>query len=251
MQITIFLAVLIFASTLCAQPSSNLFVPPSRAVARLAIPIDIQVEGAIGLERTSLVCNHSFSNPFTKSFKVIMRYQLPGEPKLAIYINGNKVEPKITFVSTETVISLAEYREHWIEFFIEKNTTKKVTSKMSYATVMKWAHRLWGGYNYHFDLPIHVGVMTVEEPITSSPPILVKSIKGKIKIPSNIRKVRCFKCKYDWTVNTILIERGSDFSFHFETKRVPLKAAIFYILMLSIIFSFVIVKRIAYRDYSC
>jgi len=240
-QIAIFLAGLIFAPTLCAQLSSTPFVHPSGIMARPTIPVDIQVEGAMGLERTSLVCNHSFSNPFTKTIQVTMRYQLPGEPKLAIYINGNKVEPQIS--------SLGEYRsEHWIEFFIEKNATKKVISKMSYATMREWRHRLWGDY-YHFDLPIHVDVMTVEEPIKSFLIIPAESIKGEVKIPSNIKKVRCFNCKYDRTVNAILIDikKGSGFSFHFQTKRIPVKAAIFYILMLSIIFSFIIVKRITLK----
>lgn len=201
-----------------------------------AIPVDIKVNGVMDIKNTTLTYEHYLSNPYNETLKFALRYRFMDKPSLMeVYVDGEKAE-------LETVQEDKYRSEYRLLLSIEKNDSVTVVSKMNYPTMLeRYRMGLWGNH-YSFSPPINM------EPIdTGVMGYLYGSINGEIGLPDNIKKVRCRECKYHENENTVTIDLKDrnypSFSLNFQSKRTPVKAGAFYILMLAVIFGFVIKGR--------
>lgn len=239
-RIAIILLSFLMISTAIAQPPREITVMPLGLIERsMVIPVDIMVNGSIGIENTSLTYEHRIANPTNESLRLVFTYYFWKKPRLlSVLVNGEKAV-------LETV-SEDKYRSKYrLTIPLEKNETVEVSSKMDYFTMPSGRYRLglWGNY-YAFDTPISIDI---EHLGLRMPIYLYGSIKGEIRLLPKIKKVNCRDCKYYEKGKVIRInikeKAHPSFSFDFQTKRTPVKAGVFYILMLVLIFGFAVRER--------
>jgi hypothetical protein len=239
MKIPVLVAViLLLFSQALAQPREVHEVIVHREVGGegVAIPVDIRVDGVIDIRNTTLTYEHRFSNPYNETLRFALRYWSTGQPRvLEVSVDGEKAE-------LETV-SEDEYRsEYRLPLSIGENDTITVTSRMRYPTLPeRYRLGLWGSY---YSLSPSINVEFLAPGLRQYP---YGSIRGEIELPVNVKKVRCNNCKYHEDKNTVTIDlkdrRYPSFSLNFQTRRTPVKAGMFYLLMLAVIFGFVIRGR--------
>ncbi len=232
---------ILLVSQAIAQPIREVVLPepPYQIIERgFAVPVKILINGSMGIENTTLNYEHHLENPSNYSINLVFMYYFGKKPRsLEVLVDGEK--GKLETVSEDKY--RAEYR---LVIPLRKNGSLDVSSKMSYTTMPGlYMLGLWGN-RYSFNSPISVNI---EHPDLRVSKYLYGSTKGKIQLPYNVKDVNTHNCRYyedEGFIKIDLTERTyPSFSFDFKTRRTPVKAGLFYVLMLALIFGFAIRER--------
>lgn len=217
---------------------SVVYAPPPFSQTQPNLQVNAKISGSID-DIVSLSYEHAFLNKENQTYSVIVEYSFNGKPELLeIFVNGEKTEPEITSMDR----FYASYR---LRLNLEPDKEVTVVSKIKSKYSSGQPYEPFGGGAglwrniYSFNNPLNFYIEGIGMPILGK-------ISGEIKLPENAKRVECSGCEYDASKNAVVVNQSQNlyFSFSFQIKKAPpLKAVLFYILMLSAAFGYILIKR--------